>query len=121
MHACMHTRCARDGLETGYAADGDCDDGGPGAEFTLCDLGTDCTDCGPRVDFSLLIGHSPSPPSVPPPYFASWVEPSPPSPPTQPGASCWSWCRANIDFLPLYAGGGARRGAASGRLHALHA
>jgi len=32
-----------------YASDGDCDDGGPGAEYTLCSLGTDCTDCGTRV------------------------------------------------------------------------
>jgi hypothetical protein len=30
------------------AADGACDDGGPGSDFTICDLGTDCTDCGPR-------------------------------------------------------------------------
>lgn len=26
-----------------------CDDGGPGAEFALCDFGSDCTDCGPRT------------------------------------------------------------------------
>jgi len=31
-----------------YDADGDCDDGGPGSDFSLCDYGTDCTDCGPR-------------------------------------------------------------------------
>lgn len=30
------------------ADDGWCDDGGPGADFNLCPLGTDCTDCGPR-------------------------------------------------------------------------
>ena len=30
------------------AADGDCDDGGAGAEFSMCVSGTDCTDCGPR-------------------------------------------------------------------------
>ena len=29
-------------------SDGDCDDGGPGAEFSFCDIGTDCADCGPR-------------------------------------------------------------------------
>ena len=28
-----------------YANDGDCDDGGSGAEFTNCPLGTDCFDC----------------------------------------------------------------------------
>ena len=31
-----------------YASDNDCDDGGPGAEFSICSVGTDCTDCGPR-------------------------------------------------------------------------
>eukprot|EP00900_Chrysochromulina_parva_P004319 jgi/Chrpa1/13889/Chrysochromulina_OHIO_Genome00024570-RA len=31
-----------------YASDGECDDGGPGAEYSDCSLGTDCTDCGPR-------------------------------------------------------------------------
>ena len=29
-----------------YASDGDCDDGGPGAEFSLCAYGSDCQDCG---------------------------------------------------------------------------
>jgi hypothetical protein len=29
-------------------SDGDCDDGGPGAQFSICDIGTDCVDCGPR-------------------------------------------------------------------------
>ena len=28
------------------ASDGDCDDGGEGAQYTICELGTDCTDCG---------------------------------------------------------------------------
>ena len=31
------------------ASDGDCDDGGPGGEFSFCALGTDCADCGPRT------------------------------------------------------------------------
>ncbi|HJL18008.1 MAG TPA: hypothetical protein RMH99_20250 [Sandaracinaceae bacterium LLY-WYZ-13_1] len=31
-----------------YAGDGDCDDGGPGADYALCAYGSDCTDCGPR-------------------------------------------------------------------------
>ena len=30
----------------GVALDHECDDGGPGAEFRMCALGTDCTDCG---------------------------------------------------------------------------
>ena len=41
--------------------DGYCDDGGPGAELTICALGTDCGDCGPR-GFA-----PPSPPTLPPP------------------------------------------------------
>ncbi|MFK7986977.1 MAG: hypothetical protein AB8I08_13210 [Sandaracinaceae bacterium] len=31
-----------------YANDGECDDGGPGASYAACALGTDCGDCGPR-------------------------------------------------------------------------
>ena len=30
-------------------SDGHCDDGGPGSEYTACNLGTDCIDCGPRM------------------------------------------------------------------------
>jgi len=36
-----------------YAGDGDCDDGGEGAEFSVCSLATDCDDCGER-DISLV-------------------------------------------------------------------
>ena len=32
-----------------YDGDGDCDDGGPGSDFSICALGTDCSDCGPRM------------------------------------------------------------------------
>jgi len=31
-----------------WARDGECDDGGPGAEWEECAYGTDCADCGPR-------------------------------------------------------------------------
>jgi len=31
-----------------YAHDGECDDGGPGADFYECAFGTDCGDCGTR-------------------------------------------------------------------------
>ena len=31
------------------ASDGECDDGGPGAEYCGCNIGTDCFDCGLRV------------------------------------------------------------------------
>jgi hypothetical protein len=34
--------------ECPFAGDGACDDGGPGADFDLCALGTDCDDCGQR-------------------------------------------------------------------------
>eukprot|EP00966_Prymnesium_polylepis_P237772 5499226-Prymnesium_polylepis.1 len=40
-----------------YATDGECDDGGSGAEYAECALGTDCSDCGSRC---------PSPPSATP-------------------------------------------------------
>ncbi|RVU44722.1 hypothetical protein FRC91_07150 [Bradymonadales bacterium TMQ1] len=33
-----------------YAGDGQCDDGGPASQFSLCELGTDCEDCGIRVE-----------------------------------------------------------------------
>ena len=29
-----------------HSRDGDCDDGGPGSEYSLCSPGTDCADCG---------------------------------------------------------------------------
>jgi len=29
-----------------YSRDGDCDDGGPGSDYSFCELGTDCADCG---------------------------------------------------------------------------
>jgi len=35
-----------------FASDNDCDDGGPGAEFSTCPFGTDCVDCGPRTGVS---------------------------------------------------------------------
>ncbi|MCA9576049.1 MAG: hypothetical protein KC668_11465 [Myxococcales bacterium] len=37
-----------DTCHTGWIGDGACDDGGEGAEFSSCYLGTDCTDCGAR-------------------------------------------------------------------------
>ena len=32
-----------------YKYDGDCDDGGNGAEYSLCTIGSDCHDCGARL------------------------------------------------------------------------
>jgi hypothetical protein len=40
----------------GAASDGDCDDGGPGAEYSSCQIGTDCTDCGPRTGDDQFFG-----------------------------------------------------------------
>ena len=40
--------CGPAGQPGGFVDDGECDDGGPGADFSECPLGTDCTDCGPR-------------------------------------------------------------------------
>ncbi len=31
-----------------YAFDGDCDDSGTNADYSICDLGSDCDDCGTR-------------------------------------------------------------------------
>jgi len=48
---CTNT-CGRDlstRAEAVYAFDGDCDDGGAGAEYWHCALGTDCHDCGARL------------------------------------------------------------------------
>ena len=53
------------------ASDNDCDDGGPGAEYSVCSLGADCVDCGPRT------APDTSPASPPPPF-------SPPLPPRSP-------------------------------------
>ncbi|KAL1504076.1 hypothetical protein AB1Y20_010486 [Prymnesium parvum] len=64
-----------------YASDGDCDDGGPGAEFAACLFGMDCTDCGVRVALSPPSPRPTSPPLTlrPPPAL-----PNPPAPPTPP-------------------------------------
>jgi len=40
-----------------YASDTDCDDGGLGSEYAICNEGSDCADCGPRYS-------SPPPPNV---------------------------------------------------------
>ncbi|KAL1520830.1 hypothetical protein AB1Y20_022392 [Prymnesium parvum] len=56
-----------------YQSDNDCDDGGPGAEYSLCSLGTDCIDCGPRT-YTLSQSPPPPSPSPPPPV----VHPPPP-------------------------------------------
>lgn len=44
--------CTNDciGWSGGWAEDGWCDDGGPGAEFHGCALGSDCSDCSVRYE-----------------------------------------------------------------------
>ena len=42
-----------------FANDGVCDDGGPGADYDICPLGSDCADCGTRI------APAPSPPQSP--------------------------------------------------------
>ena len=49
-----------------YTGDGDCDDGGPGSEWSSCALGNDCSDCGPRFQ------PPPSPPGAPQPPGVPW-------------------------------------------------
>ena len=53
-----------------WSDDGDCDDGGEGAEWAACTLASDCTDCGPR-------------------HF--WLS-DPPSPPPAAGTACSNEC-----------------------------
>lgn len=43
-----------------YSSDGECDDGGPGADYNICQIGRDCVDCGPRPDPD----GSPAPPAL---------------------------------------------------------
>jgi hypothetical protein len=63
-----------------HSSDNDCDDGGPGAEYSLCDLGSDCEDCGDRGSGGGVVT-SPNPP--------------PPSPSPAPGSpNQWPGCTA---------------------------
>jgi len=66
-----------------HSEDGDCDDGGAGAEFSSCEYGHDCTDCGPRP---MLDGPPPPPPS-----------PSPPPPLGEGGLVCYDSCDHSRD------------------------
>ena len=69
-----------------YASDNDCDDGGSGAEYTLCYLGHDCIDCGPRLAPEGSPPPPPPSPSPPPPTGASprIESPAPMPPPPMP-------------------------------------
>jgi len=48
-----------------WAFDSECDDGGPGAEYSDCELGSDCSDCGPRAPPPPSVASPPSPPKSP--------------------------------------------------------
>jgi len=65
-----------------FANDSECDDGGPGHEFSECLHGTDCADCGVR----LFLPPPPLPPSLPLPSIATSLPP-PSSPPLAPPPS----------------------------------
>jgi len=92
------------------SSDGDCDDGGPGAEFSWCALGTDCIDCAPSSQPS----PGPPPPGTyvtPLPSPPVLVDPSPPlyplaSPPPPPPLNL-TWkalpegCNATCDEYPV--------------------
>jgi hypothetical protein len=54
-----------------YAFDGECDDGGPNATYSVCELGSDCTDCGNRDDLDqdgFYAEDGPIPPTSPMQY-----------------------------------------------------
>ena len=56
------------GTTCAYAGDGDCDDGGGGSEYDLCDPCTDCGDCGERTEAECeSVPPTPAPPAPPAP------------------------------------------------------
>lgn len=65
---CTNTCSAADDLA--------CDDGGPGAQHTVCLLGSDCSDCGPRVA-GPPPPHQPPSPALPPPPPPTVYPPAP--------------------------------------------
>ena len=67
-----------DASHCAYLFDGDCDDGGFGAEYALCAFASDCHDCGPRDPRG-----GPSPPAPPSPPMPS-APPAPYAPPSSP-------------------------------------
>lgn len=82
-----------------YHEDGNCDDGGRGAEFHECALGSDCTDCGDGLRHRRFMSPS-SPPPWPalPPYrcildatFNLRELPNPKSCPALDQAECRYW------------------------------
>jgi len=72
--------------------DGDCDDGGPGSDYDICDYGTDCSDCGSRPPLGAPPGVSTPPPPPSPQQSASPPPPPPPPPPSQQRQPHWVNC-----------------------------
>jgi hypothetical protein len=58
--------CEDNAAACAYLNDSVCDDGGPGALYADCPLGTDCTDCGSRCTSRRTLSQS-CPPGSPPP------------------------------------------------------
>jgi hypothetical protein len=90
-----------------YASDSDCDDGGAGSEYSMCQSATDCTDCGIRAPLKLpppARWASPPPPSPTPPPIAGVSSPPPPSPsppppvPATPGSAVSSICQNDCRY-----------------------
>ena len=89
-----------------YVSDGVCDDGGPGAIFDACALGSDCIDCGGVPRCGLLPPPAlpparplpPMPPPPSPPPLAPHVGSPSPSVPNPPGCVCANTCVGNVAF-----------------------
>ena len=84
--------------ECEYSADGDCDDGGDGAEYVACSIGTDCTDCGTRTQ-SWLTGC----PSVAcdHPHLMPWcLVRTPCDFDGRIGTSAWAYCTDSLPSPP---------------------
>ena len=82
--------CTNDCADQRWMSDGNCDDGGDGAEYSSCTLGEDCADCGYRIAPSPPPNPPPPPPSYspyPPPSIPPHMPPAPSGPPLLPPSS----------------------------------
>ena len=76
-----------------FTADSYCDDGGPGADYSLCPLGHDCADCGSRMTPPAPPAPPPRPPAPPPP------PPKAPSGVSRSLTQCFEFCETHVCFL----------------------
>ena len=72
--------CSNECIDSQFAEDGICDDGGLGSDYARCALGTDCEDCS-RL---LRCAWPPLPPPTPPPLL--------------PGCQCSNECRGQLSY-----------------------